>query len=235
MPCPAPSHTTRTLLQAWGYIVTTRGGWVLAAGHGTVHRWHGWRAVPALEHRRWHGGFDGAAHPNPGPAAWGAWLETPLGDLAWSGHGALGHATNNVAEWTGLIQVLTAAQRFAATTLRVQGDSQLVIRQFTGEYTLRNPRLQTLAHQAQRLARGISVTTEWVPRDQNHRADALSQVDLAVPPITFDAAALEVIGDGRFVAHGTQDYVVDVPTRTCTCPAFQFRRGLCKHLRAAGA
>lgn len=227
-------YTPEQTLRTWGYIVTTHGGWIAAAGHGALHRWHGWDALPSLD-LPWRGGFDGAANPNPGPAAWGAWLDTPLGDSAWSGHDALGDTSNNVAEWNGLLHVLTAAQQFAVTTLQVQGDSQLVIRQFTGEYALRNPRLQTLAHQAQRLARGISVTAEWVPRDQNHRADALSQVDLAVPHITFDVAALESLGTDRFVAHGTHDYVVDVSTRTCTCPAFQFRRGLCKHLRAAGA
>lgn len=222
-------------LRAWGYIVSTQGGWVTAAGHGAVHRWHGWQALPDLSALAWQGGFDGAANPNPGPAAWGAWLDTPLGDPAWSGHGALGHTTNNVAEWQGLLHVLTAAHTFQVRSLQIRGDSQLVIRQFTGEYAVKQPHLHSLADRAHRMARQMTVTVQWVPREQNQRADALSQVDLAVPPITFDAAALDPLGSGRFVAHGTHDYVVDLTRRTCTCPAFQFRRGLCKHLRAAGA
>ena len=48
----------------------------------------------------------------------------------------------------------------------------------------------------------MTVTVQWVPREQNQRADALSQVDLAVPHITFDAAALDPLGFGRFVARG---------------------------------
>lgn len=52
-----------------------------------------------------------------------------------------------------------------------------------------------------------------------------------MPQTTLDPAALDPLGFGCFVAHGNQDYTVDVTARTCTCPAFRFRRGLCKHLR----
>ena len=191
---------------------------------GPQLRRHGWRALPDLSALVWQGGFDGAGNPNPGPAAWGAWLDTPLGDPAWSGHGALGHTTHNVAEWQGLLHILTAAHTFQVRTLQICGDSQLVIRQFTGEYAVKQPPLHTLADRAHRMARQMTVTVQWVPREQNPRADALSQVDLAVPHITFDAAALDPLGSGRFVAHGTHDYVVDltrfsVPPRAVQAPA----------------
>ena len=65
-------------LRAWGYIVTTRGGWVTAAGHGAVHRWHGWQALPDLSALAWQGGFDGAANPNPGPVKWTRLSRPPI-------------------------------------------------------------------------------------------------------------------------------------------------------------
>lgn len=228
-----PAQDTRARLRVWGYHVTTAGGWVTAAGHGHIHRWHGWEAVPSVT--TWTGAFDGAAHPNPGPAAWGAWLDTPLGDPAWSGSGSCGMATNNVAEWSGLIALLHAARSFGVASLTIHGDSQLVVHQFTGAYRIQDPRLKRLAEQAHRVARNITVEIAWWPRSDNARADALSQRDLAATPLTFAPAALDPLGSGRFVAHGTRDYVVDLTARTCTCPSFQFRHGLCNHLRAAGA
>lgn len=229
-------HPVRTYLEQAGYRVSTRGGWVMAAGHGTIHRWHGWRPVTeALAPLwRWTAAFDGAAEPNPGPSAWGAWLATPLGDLAWQTGEPLGIGTNNVAEWQGLIAVLKAARLFSAYPLWVRGDSQLVVRQFNGEYAVHHPALRKFYATAQDLAAGQAVTVEWWPRERNDRADALSVAALPAAQRVFDPARLEARGE-RLVAHGTRDYVVDLHRGTCSCPAFTFGRRPCKHLVAARA
>jgi ribonuclease HI len=221
----------RDLLRSWGYQVSTRGNQIVAAGHGALHTWRGWAAVP--DRGRWTAGCDGAAEPNPGPAACGAWLRTPLGDLAWTVALPIGRRTNNEAEWWGLIQVLQAARAFAATPLQIQADSQLVVRQFQGVYAIRQPALLRLADQARRLVGDRPVTVVWVPREQNAAADALSREGLRRGQPAFDAGRLEAVGPGRVIAHGSADYTLDLHRRTCTCPAFQYRGGLCKHLRAA--
>lgn len=226
----------RDRLAAWGYTVTVRGSWITATGHGAVYRWHGWARVVLPDPPVWTAGFDGAAEPtNPGPAAYGAWLATPLGDLAWSAAEPIGWATNNVAEWRGLCAVLDAAHRLGATPLQVQGDSQLVVNQFTGAYAVRAPGLQPLVAEARRLARGLALTVTWVPRAANARADALSKAALArAVPLAFDPARLSPGPAPHLVlAHGTDTYVVDLRARTCTCPAFRTRHRPCKHLTAA--
>jgi ribonuclease HI len=221
----------RGLLESWGYRVTTRGNQILAAGHGALHRWRGWAAVP--DQGIWRAGCDGAAQPNPGPAACGAWLRTPLGDVAWTVAASLGRRTTHEAEWLGLSEVLQAARAFGASPLQVQADSQVVVRQFQGVDAVRGRTLVRLADKARRLAAGLAVAVTWVPRAQNREADALSRVGLRRGMPVFDADRLEGAGPQRFIAHGTTDYTVDLRRRTCTCPAFQYRGGLCKHLRAA--
>src|SRR5262249_4540221 len=68
---------------------------------------------------------DGGARGNPGPAGWGAVLQTPDGDAIVELHGAIAHATNNVAEYQGLIAALTWALEHGATALAIKSDSLL--------------------------------------------------------------------------------------------------------------
>ena len=228
-----PSQNTRNRLRDWGYQVSTAGDWITVAGHGCIHRWHGWAAVPSVT--SWTGAFDGAASPNPGPAAWGAWLDTPLGDPAWRGSGACGVATNNVAEWSGLVALLKAARSFGVERLSIHGDSQHVVCQFSRHYTSHEPRTRRLAKEAHRVARTITVEIAWWPRAENGRADLLSREGLRSAAPSFDAHRLEPSKGHQVIAHGTHDYVIDTQIGTCTCPAFRFRQGPCKHLLAARA
>ncbi|MCY0884254.1 MAG: reverse transcriptase-like protein [Firmicutes bacterium] len=228
-------------LDAAGYTVAVRGGgWIrVTAPDGTVRRFHGRARFQAWaetgRRRAWRGGFDGAAEPtNPGPAAWGAWLDTPWGDRAWEAGMAIGFTSNNVAEWTGLIRLLEAARARGVRALSAIGDSQLVVYQFQGHYAIRQPHLAALADQAWALARGLALELNWVPRDRNARADALSKAALrAASPTRFPPDRLERLDRHRWVAHGTADYRVDTRARTCTCPAFTRGRRPCKHLAAA--
>lgn len=181
----------------------------------------------------WTGGFDGAARPgNPGWMSAGAWLADPDGRVVWTWSAALGWGTANRAEWAALCRLLAEAAARQAYPLAVQGDSQLVVAQFTGRWAVTAPALRPYWARARALAAGRPVTVTWVPRAANTRADTLSRTP-RLPPPAFDPARLTPAGPGRYIAHGTHDYLVDVRARTCTCPAFRYRPGPCKHLQAA--
>ena len=185
------------------------------------------------------GFFDGASRGNPGEAGAGALILDQQGALVWEDVLYLGSRTNNEAEYEALILLLGEACRRGLESLAVHGDSRLVVCQMKGEWKIREPRLRELAHRAQQLAQGMRVTYTWVPRDRNSRADALSNRAIdekkgrsAPAPEAFSPDRLEQVGRGLYVAHGTEDYVVDVPHGSCSCPAFR-HKGKCKHLEAA--
>lgn len=185
------------------------------------------------------GFFDGASRGNPGEAGAGALILGAEGTVVWEEVRYLGSRTNNEAEYEALILLLEEASRRGLKDLDVHGDSRLVICQMNGEWKIKEPRLRVLAGKASALTEGMRVTFTWVPRDRNSRADALSNRAIdekggaapVVPP-TFSPEKLEKVGKGLYVAHGTEDYVVDVPHGVCSCPAFQ-NRGKCKHLESA--
>lgn len=183
----------------------------------------------------WAGAFDGACQPsNPGEMAVGAWLASPDGGQAWQISEYLGRGTSNEAEWTALVRLLEAAAERRAFPLTIIGDSQLVVRQFNREYAVRSGRLSQLAERAWAIARSRKVDVRWVPREQNERADALSAAALnVVVPLRFPPSGLRPIGPALYAAEGTGEYVVDTRRQTCSCPAFQYQKGACKHLIAA--
>ena len=117
---------------------------------------------------------DGGARGNPGPAAYGYVLADSQGVEVEAKGQYLGPATNNVAEYRGLIAGLEAAARHGAKRLRVYLDAELVVRQMTGQYRVKNAGLKPLHEQAQRAAAGFSrIEYRAVPREGNARADAL--------------------------------------------------------------
>lgn len=122
---------------------------------------------------------DGAARGNPGPAAYGYVIRAEgLPDLR--GNGVIGQATNNVAEYTGLIKALAKALELGATQAHVRSDSELMVRQMRGEYRVKNEGLLPLFHQAQDLVRRLGeVTFEHVYREANAEADRLCNEALA--------------------------------------------------------
>ena len=118
---------------------------------------------------------DGGSRGNPGPAGYGAIVCDEDDNVLIDRNGFIGVATNNVAEYTGLIQGLEAAAQLGAREVRVRMDSKLVVEQMSGNWKVRNPGLKPLATDAQRLAAKFdSVSYEWIPRAQNARADALA-------------------------------------------------------------
>jgi ribonuclease HI len=117
--------------------------------------------------------IDGAARGNPGPAAF-AYVIYHEGEPLLDGNGVLGKTTNNVAEYTALIEALKKAAELKATAVRIRSDSELLVRQMKGEYRVKNANLVPLHQEAGRLARQFeSVSYEYVPREENREADRL--------------------------------------------------------------
>ena len=118
---------------------------------------------------------DGGARGNPGPAA-GAFVMTAAEDGAMLKEEGifLGHATNNVAEYSAMIAGLEAAEAAEAVEVDVFSDSQLMVRQMTGEYRVRNEGLKPLYAAARALAgRFERCDFHYLRREKNLRADAL--------------------------------------------------------------
>jgi probable phosphoglycerate mutase len=119
---------------------------------------------------------DGGARGNPGPAGWGALVrDAATGVVLVERAEAIGTATNNVAEYGGLIAGLRAAADLGARQVEVRMDSKLVIEQMTGRWKIKHPGLRPLAAQAAALVhRFDQVSWVWVPRDRNRDADRLA-------------------------------------------------------------
>ncbi|MEU8387683.1 bifunctional RNase H/acid phosphatase [Micromonospora sp. NPDC048842] len=127
---------------------------------------------------------DGGSRGNPGPAGYGAVVRDPeTGEVLAERSESLGTATNNVAEYQGLIAGLTAAAELGAAEVDVRMDSKLVVEQMCGRWQIKHPGLRPLAAQAAALVgRFTAVRFSWIPREQNRHADALANA-------AMDAAA----------------------------------------------
>ena len=117
---------------------------------------------------------DGGARGNPGPAAFGYVLEADDGTVLDARGEAIGVATNNVAEYRALVAGLAKAIELGVDELEVVSDSELLVKQMTGEYRVKNKALIELSLEASRLAQGVgSVRYRAVRRELNELADRL--------------------------------------------------------------
>jgi ribonuclease HI len=120
--------------------------------------------------------IDGGARGNPGPAGYGVRIErdgTPVAEL----HGGIGVATNNVAEYSGLLAALKWAVDHGERDVRIRADSELLVKQMLGEYKVRSPALQALHVRARLLVGQLdSVKFEHIRRELNVEADRLSNL-----------------------------------------------------------
>jgi ribonuclease HI len=117
---------------------------------------------------------DGGARGNPGPAAYGYVLEAEDGSLLAAAGEAIGIATNNVAEYRGLVAGLTKAIELAVPEVEVVSDSELLVKQMRGEYKVKNVALRELSIEAARLGRRLDrVEYRHVRREHNELADRL--------------------------------------------------------------
>ena len=122
---------------------------------------------------------DGAAEPNPGPAAIGAIIKDGKGRLITSISRHIGTTTNNQAEYRAIIAALEKAIKLGATHVEVNSDSELAVRQINGRYRVKNAALRPLYQQVkqlQSLLEGFTIT--HIPREQNTEADKLTSAAL---------------------------------------------------------
>ncbi len=123
--------------------------------------------------------FDGASRGNPGPASYGVF--SPEGVEIGQ---PIGVTTNNVAEWRGFLAALEAAREAGAEEVEVRADSELVLKQFRGEYRMKAAHLAGYLDEARRLARAFRrLAVRHVPRAENKRADALANAALDGKPV----------------------------------------------------
>jgi ribonuclease HI len=117
---------------------------------------------------------DGGARGNPGPAAAAFVLQGDDGTVLDARGDAIGVQTNNVAEYTALLNGLRRAAELGVTEVEVVSDSELMVKQMRGEYRIKNAALRELSVEAARLARAVgTVTYRAVRREHNEHADRL--------------------------------------------------------------
>jgi ribonuclease HI len=118
---------------------------------------------------------DGGARGNPGPAGYGVVIQDEAGHKVTSLSQYLGHQTNNVAEYQGLIGALEYAVEHGPKALKVVSDSELLVKQIRGEYKVKNPTLQDLHGRAKQLIRQLEwFSIQHVLRGKNAEADRLA-------------------------------------------------------------
>ncbi|MGX1884675.1 bifunctional RNase H/acid phosphatase [Streptomyces sp. NPDC055287] len=119
---------------------------------------------------------DGGSRGNPGPAGYGAVVLDPeTGETLAEAAEYIGVATNNVAEYKGLIAGLRAAHALAPdATVHVRMDSKLVVEQMSGRWKIKHPDMKPLAAEAATVFPRVRVTYEWIPREKNKHADRLA-------------------------------------------------------------
>ena len=122
--------------------------------------------------------IDGGSRGNPGPASYAVVLKAADGEII-EESGFLGSATNNVAEYTGLIKAFELAGRHHFKTLHIHSDSELLVKQMSGEYRVKNEELKVLFDEASDLRKKFSkVVITHVRRELNKRADELCNITL---------------------------------------------------------
>lgn len=159
--------------------------------------------------------LDGASRGNPGPAAFAFVIAAADGLIAEEA-GRLGSTTNNVAEYTALVRALTAAQERGLTHLNIFSDSELMVKQVTGLYRVKNEQLKPLYEEACTLIDTFeSVALKHVRREQNKRADELCNLVLdgkwgteagsaVAAPAPRATTGAKMVGDDRVRANALE-------------------------------
>ena len=123
--------------------------------------------------------FDGASRKNPGPASFGGVIYNESGEEVDTYYNFIGIATNNVAEYCGLLAGLHRARELNIKELKVFGDSNLIIQQVTGKWKVKNDNLRAIYNQIKQVEPFFTVITyQHVYRKDNKRADQLANIAL---------------------------------------------------------
>jgi ribonuclease HI len=119
--------------------------------------------------------IDGGSRGNPGPAAYGVLIRDPKGEIVARLKKYIGRMTNNVAEYYGLIAALDYVEAQGIRALRIESDSELLVKQMKGLYKVRSAELAPLYERARKMASALdSFRIDHVYREQNREADALA-------------------------------------------------------------
>ncbi len=116
---------------------------------------------------------DGGSHGSPGPSGIGVVIEDPDGEKVFIAR-SIGLQDNNVAEYVALLEALQHAVSVKARTLHVFSDSEIVVKQMTGQYACRSPRLYSLNWTCRKLARSLDFSIVHIRREQNLEANELA-------------------------------------------------------------
>ena len=142
-----------------------------------VHRGSGLFGEPEPERKQiacFHANIDGGSRGNPGPAAYGVVMHDGRGEVVARLRKYIGQNTNNVAEYFGLIAALDYAQAHGIRALRVESDSELLVKQMRGQYKVKSEELKPLFERAKKMSQTLEMfRIEHVYREQNREADAL--------------------------------------------------------------
>ena len=122
---------------------------------------------------------DGGARGNPGPAAWGFVIKVD-GQIIKEDCGYIGIATNNIAEYTALVEALFyLGKHFKGESAKVYLDSKLVVAQLNGEYKIKNLNIAKLVKQVREIEKGLGdIVYTHIPRRENKEADRLVNIAL---------------------------------------------------------
>ena len=119
--------------------------------------------------------IDGGSRGNPGPASYGVVIRDPRGEIIARLKKFIGKATNNVAEYFGLIAALDYADTHGIRALRILSDSELLVKQMRGQYKVKSEDLRPLFERARKMSQSLeSFRIEHIYREQNSEADALA-------------------------------------------------------------
>ncbi|KAB2582885.1 bifunctional RNase H/acid phosphatase, partial [Rhodococcus erythropolis] len=165
---------------------------------------------------------DGGSRGNPGPAGYGAVVFDSTRSVLAERKESIGIATNNVAEYRGLIAGLTAAGELGASTVDVRMDSKLVVEQMSGRWKVKHPDMIPLQRRAAELATQFSrVTYTWIPRGENSHADRLANeamdaaagIETATPAPAAPAAPSEETSEPQIAGSPGWIATTGKPTR----------------------
>src|SRR6184192_2517949 len=131
--------------------------------------------APETKPVAWRANIDGGSRGNPGPASYGVVIRDPRGEVIARLKKYIGRMTNNVAEYYGLIAALDYAQSHSIGALRIESDSELLVKQMRGLYKVKSEDLRPLFERAKKMSQAFdSFRIEHVYREQNREADALA-------------------------------------------------------------
>ena len=130
---------------------------------------------PEAKPLAWRANIDGGSRGNPGPASYGVVIRDPRGEIVARLKKYIGRTTNNVAEYYGLIAALDYAQSNHIRALRIESDSELMVKQMRGQYKVKSADLKPLFERAIKMSQTFAAfRIDHVYREQNKEADALA-------------------------------------------------------------